>query len=125
MVLFPKKEDDTMSDKETIYGGLNEQQKTASLPYYVHEGEMTRMERVNRRWFIAFLVVLVMLFATNAGWIVYESQFETYEVEQDIDTGIGSAYVAGVGDVNYGQNQTSSEGASAQEQQPEPAEDLP
>ena len=112
-------------NKETVYNGLNDDQKTASLPYYVHEGEMTRMERINKRWFISFLVVLVMLFVTNAGWIIYESQFETYQVEQDVDTGIGSAYVAGVGDVNYGQDQTSGAGTGAEEQQPESAENLP
>ena len=31
------------------------------IPYFVHEGEMARMERANKRWFVAFLVVLVML----------------------------------------------------------------
>lgn len=37
-----------------------------------HEREMTRIEIQTKRWFTAFLVVLCMLFMTNAGWILYE-----------------------------------------------------
>ena len=51
----------------------------------LHEKEMTRMETANKRWFIAFLVVLAMLFATNVAWIVYENQFEDVVVTQDND----------------------------------------
>ena len=37
-----------------------------------HEREMTRIEIQTKRWFTAFLVVLCLLFMTNAGWILYE-----------------------------------------------------
>lgn len=37
-----------------------------------HEREMTRIEYQSQRWFTAFLVVLCMLFISNAGWILYE-----------------------------------------------------
>lgn len=37
-----------------------------------HEREMTRIEIENARWFTAFLLVLCMLFITNAGWVIYE-----------------------------------------------------
>ena len=78
----------------------------AQIPYFIHEGDMARMERVNKRWFVAFLIVLIMLFATNAGWIFYESQFSTetitkttYEAESDS----GNAVLNGSGEVNiYG-----------------------
>lgn len=101
------------------------EQQAASLPYYVHEGEMTRLERANKRWFIAFIIVLVMLFVTNAGWIVYDHQFETYQVQQDVDTGTGAAVVAGIGDVTYGQSEADNPGPSAEDQQPEPDEAVP
>ena len=77
-------------------------ENAAMIPYYVHEGEMVRMERLNKRWFIAFLIVLIMLFVTNAAWIVYESQFETIAVEQQVDTGESPAVVSGTGDAIYG-----------------------
>lgn len=75
---------------------LNEEQKAAVIPYYVHEGEMNRLERLNKRWFISFLIVLVMLFVTNAGWIIYESQYcdelYTYEIQQDSGEGGTNTY---------------------------------
>ena len=80
------------------------EENAAMIPYYVHEGEMVRMERLNKRWFISFLIVLVMLFATNAGWIIYESQFETVDIDQQVETGDSPAVVSGMGDAIYGYN---------------------
>ena len=83
---------------------MDEQQ--AMIPYYAHEGEMSRMERANKRWFVACVIVLVMLFANNAGWIIYEHQFETYEIQQTVETDQGDASVAGIGDAINGQSDT-------------------
>lgn len=80
------------------------EENAAMIPYYVHEGEMVRMERLNKRWFISFLIVLVMLFATNAGWIIYESQFETVDIDQQVETRDSPAVVSGMGDAIYGYN---------------------
>ena len=46
------------------------------------------LKRASKRNFIIILVLLFMLFATNIGWLIYESQFEyvteteTIELEQ-------------------------------------------
>lgn len=80
--------------------------ETAMIPYYVHEGEMNRMERVNNRWFIAFLVVLISLIATNVCWIVYENQFEeivtTESYSAEADGNSNAVLNTGEGDVNIG-----------------------
>lgn len=78
--------------------------EVASIPFFVHEATVERLERINKRWFIMALVVFILFVLTNAGWIVYENQFATYEVEQTVDTGYGAAFVAGVGDVAYGES---------------------
>ena len=68
-----------------------------------HEKEMTRMETVNKRWFIAFLVVLVMLFASNLARVIYESQFQDVTITQEADTGEnGQNYLNGTGVFSYG-----------------------
>lgn len=75
-----------------------------------HEKEMTRMETANKRWFIAFLIVLVMLFASNAGWIIYESQFQDVIIEQDgYSEGNGTNVFNGTGEVKYGDARTSND----------------
>ena len=78
----------------------------ATIPYYVHEGEMARMERVNVRWFIAFLVTLIALIATNLCWVIYENQFEdivtTESYSAEADGNSNAVLNTGEGDVNIG-----------------------
>lgn len=86
------------------------QKQTEPVPYIVHESAMARAERANRRLWIALILVIVLLVGSNIGWMVYENQFvdETTTVEQEVDTGEGDAFVAGVGDVIYGESKAES-----------------
>lgn len=83
-------------NKQTMYDKLNENQQSAQIPYYVHEMEMTRLERLNKRLWIFLLIVFIALVGTNAGWIIYESQFQdevySYEVSQDSGEGGENTY---------------------------------
>lgn len=82
--------------KQAIYNTLNDEQKAAMIPFYLHENEMYRLERLNKRWFIAFLIVLVMLFVTNGAWVIYENSMKdevwTYEIKQDSGEGGSNTY---------------------------------
>lgn len=75
-----------------------------------HQANMARAERANHRWFIIALVLLLLLFGTNAGWLAYESQFTdeivTQEVWQDVDTRHGSAIVSGIGEIKNAESET-------------------
>ena len=66
------------------------------------------METANRRWFVAFMVVLVMLFVSNLAWVIYESQFQdvvvTNTAESD-DGGTATALGTGMGDLYYGEGE--------------------
>lgn len=66
-----------------------------------HEKEIERSEKHTLKWMIAFFVALAMLFVTNVGWIIYESQFETISYEQDGE-GLNNVNVGEQGDINYG-----------------------
>lgn len=69
-----------------------------TVPGAVYELEMARAERHSKRWMIAFFVALGMLFATNIGWLIYESQYETYYYQQDGE-GINNVNIGTQGDV--------------------------
>lgn len=71
-----------------------------NIPYYIHESIMARQERTIRRLWILCLVIFLAFVGSNVAWIYYESQFIEESVTQEVDTGNGSAYVAGIGDVN-------------------------
>ena len=73
-----------------------------AVPYIVHEAEMARAERNVRRLWIALIITIILIVFTNAGWLVYISQydFESYEVEADND-GIAN-YIGNDGDIYNG-----------------------
>lgn len=43
----------------------------ASVPYAAFESSMSRSERIIKRLVIALIVVIVLTFASNVGWLVY------------------------------------------------------
>ena len=82
-----------------------------SVPYIVHEGDMARMDRMNKRLWIAIILLVVLLVASNCGWLWYESQFEdeivtttTQKVTQTTEKGGNNDFVGGdkVGDTGSG-----------------------
>jgi hypothetical protein len=88
-----------MANCETCKG--KETHAPESVPYIVHESSMARMERQVKRLWISLVVCIAMLFACNAGWLIYESQFETIAYEQDGD-GINNVNLGEHGDLNNG-----------------------
>jgi hypothetical protein len=92
-----------MANCETCKG--KDAHSPESVPYIVHESSMARMERQIKRLWIALIVVIAMLFASNVGWLIYESQFETITYEQDGE---------GINNVNYGEQGDLNNGAESE-----------
>ena len=77
-------------------------QQAADVPYIVHEAELARAERSFKRLWAAIILLIVLLFGSNAGWLYYESQFEetATTIEAEADDG-GNAVANNNGMVNY------------------------
>ena len=77
-----------------------------SVPYVVHEAEVSRQERQIKRMWVALIVLAVALFLTNMAWIgvfnSYEYSTEEIVVEQDAQDGGNNNYIGNNGDVNNG-----------------------
>lgn len=105
-----------------------EERENTMIPYVVLESERARHERLLKderdrhekerkderiKWFIVVLVLLILCFGTNAGWLAYESQFTdeeiTQEVWQDAENGInrfiGGDYYGSAASEDYSQTQ--------------------
>lgn len=54
-----------------------------SVPYIVHETAMARNERTVKRLVVALIIAIVLAFATNVGWLIYENQYETIDYAYD------------------------------------------
>ena len=75
------------------------------ISFAAYESQGTRLERSNKRLFILNVVLVIVLFVSNALWVIYESQFrDEVQIEQEVDTGDGDAYLTGIGDINHGES---------------------
>lgn len=63
----------------------------SAMSYEEHEN---RHERRERRLWVSLIVAIVMIFVSNAAWMIYESTFDTYYYDQTSE---------GVNNVNYGE----------------------
>lgn len=89
------------------------EKKAEPVSYIAFESMKSTMERTTKRLWVLALVLIILLFGTNAAWIYHENQFEPFtstEVTQDVDTGSGDAAIAGIGDAYYGENTSNSKG---------------
>lgn len=76
---------------------MNENQ---NVPYIMHEADMARMERANKRLWIVVIILIAALLGTNAAWIVYESQYQTVDttiqdVQQEADNQSINNFIGG------------------------------
>lgn len=71
------------------------------IPVIVHENQMARLERANKRFFVLVIILIVVLVVTNVLWIRYEMQWqdESVIVTQDIDSGDGDNATLTNGDI--------------------------
>ena len=86
--------------------------KPKMISYYEHEVEVARSETHSLRWMIAAIITFIALVVTNAGWIVYENQFEDIQttVTQEASSDSGDAVINGdkAGAVIYGYSEADS-----------------
>lgn len=113
----------------------SKEKEVAMIPFFVHESTVDRLERINKRWFISFLIVLGMLFVSNLAWVIYENSFQdevyTYEIQQDSGQGGTNTYTGNTvrivgGDLNGEANgENYSQAPGTQENERTDTENLP
>ena len=77
-------------------------QTPKDVPYIAHESAVARLERVIKRLWMLALVLIVLLAASNAAWIWYESQFEEVRIEQENESGYNN-FIGNDGDIYNGE----------------------
>ena len=81
-----------------------------SVPYVVHEAEVSRQERQIKRMWIALIVLMVALFLTNLAWIGVFNSYE-YSSEETIyqQDGEGTNIIGDSNEVNNGAESNNSQ----------------
>lgn len=82
---------------------------SVTIPYFAYESEMTRAERHIKRMWIALIVCIMLIFASNALWLWIMSSTEFYieEVTLDSQDGGNANYIGQDGDIYNGTNSSS------------------
>ena len=79
-----------------------------NVPYVVHESDMARMERGNKRLSVLASVLVALLFITNALWVWLWNQYEY--VDSEVTTTVSQD---GEGNNIYGDGNEVNDGADS------------
>ena len=75
-------------------------QTPKDVPYIVHECAVARLERVIKRMWVLVIALIIILCASNAAWIWWESQYQTFETDitqENVD--VYKNYIGNDGDI--------------------------
>lgn len=78
-----------------------------NVPYVVHEADMARMERGNKRLSVLASILVALLFITNALWVWLWNQYEY------VDTVTTTVSQDGEGNNIYGDGNEVNDGADS------------
>lgn len=83
--------------------GCTEMQTPVDVPYIVHESTVARQERHIKRLWIALIVAIAMIFASNAIWLYAWMQYD-YSSEETVyqQDGEGTNIIGDSNEVNNG-----------------------
>lgn len=77
------------------------------VPYIIHEADMARMERSNKRLSVLATILVALLFITNALWVWLWNQYEY------VDTVTTTVSQDGEGNNIYGDGNEVNDGADS------------
>lgn len=96
------KEDKMVENSPKTGTERTENEKGINISYIAYEAAQSRLERIIKRLWITTIILIVLLVASNVGWLIYESQFTDYEITQESETGTNN-YIGNDGDISYGE----------------------
>ena len=95
--------------QEIAEKGKKDIENSLTIPFAAHESAMGRAERHIKALVWVIVLLIVLLVGTNAGWLIYNSQFEVVEetttettVTQDNASGYNN-YIGNDGDIVNGE----------------------
>ena len=72
------------------------------ITYLMHESDMARAERSNRRLWILCIILIFLCLITNGLWTLYETRYDNYETSIEAQQDGDGINIIGGGDIDYG-----------------------
>lgn len=81
-------------------------EEKATIPYFVLESAMARMERNFKRLIVALVICIIVILCSNVAWLYAWMQYDYSGEEITVDSNDGIAnYIGGSGGIfNNGEN---------------------
>lgn len=76
------------------------------IPYIVHEAEMTRSERHIKRLWIALIIAILIICASNIAWLIYISQYDFESYDLSTEGGGNANYIGQDGGIYNGASES-------------------
>ena len=77
-------------------------QTPKDVPYNAYEVALARLDRVIKRLCKLIVLLIILLVASNAAWLYYESSFEEIRIEQENESGYNN-FIGNDGDIHNGE----------------------
>ena len=103
---------------------MEEKKNMTSVPYVVYESSMARNERTFKKMWSALILLILLLVGSNVGWLIYESQFDTVEVYQEVEQEAENGTNNFVGGDCFGETEDKDSNQEASEEEYTDTEDL-
>lgn len=80
--------------------------QNVTVPYVVHESTVARMERIIKRQWIALIVAVALIFASNAIWLYAWMQYDysSEEIIVDAEDNGDANYIGQDGNIYNGED---------------------
>lgn len=93
---------------------MTEEKTSVSIPFIAHEAAMSRAERHIKKLWIALIIAVIAIAATNIAWLVYISQYDFESYELVTDGGGNANFIGNDGDIYNGKSNGQEEDAEEQ-----------
>lgn len=88
-----------------------------TIPFIVFESISSRYERVVKHLITAIVIIVMLLFVSNAIWVYEWTQYDYSSESVEVDAKDGTAnYIGNDGDINNGKDSSDKAVAETQEQ---------
>lgn len=107
----PKKDVSTLSTSgvenyvenvETVENSKNHVENPIKIPFIVYEATMARTERHIKRLWIALIIAISLIFASNAVWLSFISQYNFESYDLSTEGGGNANYIGNDGEIYNG-----------------------
>ena len=94
--------ENSVENVETVENSKIHVENSTKIPFIVYESAMSRMERHIKRLWIALIIAISLIFASNAVWLSFISQYNFESYDLSTEGGGNANYIGNDGEIYNG-----------------------